>query len=141
MYEFLTENYTTILIVAIAVVIALLVLCIIAKLFKIAIGLAILCIFPTSLQAADRRCVRILQEKRFRGPICRLRCGIKCGNGYFPKKALIKFHTLLRPVSKTSLQAICRQPVHRGLAVFLSTDIFTQNRIEGTAMFTFWQGR
>ena len=44
MYEFLTENYTTILIVAIAVVIALLVLCIIAKLFKIAIGLAILCI-------------------------------------------------------------------------------------------------
>lgn len=44
MYQFISDNLTTILIVAIAVVIALIVLCVIAKLFKIAIGLGILCI-------------------------------------------------------------------------------------------------
>jgi len=44
MYEFISNNLTTILIVAIAVGIVLIVLCVIAKLFKIAIGLSILCI-------------------------------------------------------------------------------------------------
>jgi len=42
MYEFVSENLTTILIVAAAVAIVLIILCIVAKLFKIAIGLAIL---------------------------------------------------------------------------------------------------
>lgn len=42
MYEFIANNYSTILVVAIAVAIALIILCVIAKLFRIAIGLGIL---------------------------------------------------------------------------------------------------
>ena len=42
MYEFVSENLTTILIVAAVVAIVLIILCIVAKLFKIAIGLCIL---------------------------------------------------------------------------------------------------